>query len=100
MKDYEILNIKTSEYYGFDKQSNLLMEECAELIQAVNKYKRNPSSGTENIIEEIADVELMIEQIKHLLGINTKYVEGNKQHKVERQKKRMATENKAGEAVG
>ena len=34
------LNYKVADYYGYEAQSNQLVEECAELIQAVNKYRR------------------------------------------------------------
>ena len=71
-------NKETAKYYGYEAQSNQLVEECAELIQAVNKYRRagahigQPTDSTEsvaldNLVEEIADVELMLEQIKYLL---------------------------------
>lgn len=91
-------NIESAKYYGFDLQSNLLMEECAELIQAVNKYKRKIYSGLsvystlDNLIEEIADVELMLEQIKALLNISDKYIEAWKKDKVERTRNRIAKE--------
>lgn len=34
------MNLETAKYYGYEAQSNQLVEECAELIQAVNKYRR------------------------------------------------------------
>ncbi len=92
------LNIESAKYYGFDMQSNLLMEECGELIQAVNKYKRMIYSGKEvfssleHLIEEIADVELMIEQIKALLNISEKHIEVWKKDKVIRTSKRISEE--------
>ena len=47
--------------YGEYHQECLAMEECAELIQAINHKHR----GREyNIAEEIADVEIMLEQLK------------------------------------
>ena len=46
--------------YGIDNQLGILQEELAELIVAVSHYKRNRKS---NIPEEIADVEIMLEQI-------------------------------------
>ena len=91
-------NIESAKYYGFDLQSNLLMEECGELIQAVNKYKRKIYSGLsvytslDKLIEEIADVELMLEQIKALLNISEKYIETWKKEKVERTRMIIAKE--------
>ena len=40
------MNLETAKYYGYEAQSNQLVEECAELIQAVNKYRRvNAGAG-------------------------------------------------------
>ena len=75
------MNLETAKYYGYEAQSNQLVEECAELIQAVNKYRRvetglgqpvaedKKAIARDNLVEEIADVELMLEQIKYLLQI-------------------------------
>ena len=68
------LNKETAKHYGYEAQSNQLVEECAELIQAVSKYRRAVTDeekliALENFIEEIADVEIMLEQIKYLLQI-------------------------------
>lgn len=47
--------------FGYEAQENLCVEECAELIQAINKkHRRIPH----NISEEIADVEITLEQLK------------------------------------
>ena len=94
-KDERQTLYENAEYYGYDLQSNMLIEECAELIQAINKHKRAIASGSstketiENIIEEMADVELMIMQIKHRLGINEKYIEEMKGAKIRRAKERI-----------
>ena len=75
------MNLETAKYYGYEAQSNQLVEECAELIQAVNKYRRvetglgqpvaedKKAIARDNLVEEIADVELMLEQVKYLLQI-------------------------------
>jgi NTP pyrophosphatase (non-canonical NTP hydrolase) len=47
--------------YGVFNQENMAIEECAELIQAINKKHRGKQH---NIPEEIADVEIMLEQLK------------------------------------
>ena len=48
-------------YYGAEHQENMCIEECAELIQAINKKRRGKPH---NIPEEIADVEITLEQLK------------------------------------
>lgn len=55
-----ILNAAIS-VYGEEAQENMAVEECAELIQAINKKHRGQEH---NIPEEIADVEIMLEQLK------------------------------------
>ena len=45
-------NKKIGKYYGYEAQSNQLVEECAELIQAVNKYRRASTSLGIPVAEE------------------------------------------------
>jgi NTP pyrophosphatase (non-canonical NTP hydrolase) len=47
--------------YGRDIQMIIAMEECGELIQALSKYLRGKEH---NVEEEIADMEIMIQQLK------------------------------------
>lgn len=89
-------------YYGYEAQSNQLVEECAELIQAISKYRRAKAGaglplpdykGTvvlENLIEEIADVEIMLGQVKYLLNIPEEDLEAVKLFKINRTKERIA----------
>lgn len=50
-------------HYGEETQTNKLLEELAELIRAIARGDR------ENIVEEVADVEIMVYQYKLLLGL-------------------------------
>ena len=93
--------LEIARYYGFDAQTNQLIEECAELIQAINKYKRQFLRGQptgfrpgmleprEQIVEEIADVEVMLCQMKYLLGIEQEEIDRVKERKIERTFERM-----------
>lgn len=47
--------------FGETHQECLAAEECAELIQAINHKHRGRKN---NMAEEIADVEIMLEQLK------------------------------------
>ena len=59
------------DYYGIESQKGILMEECAELIQAVSKLTRAEQGGKTfdktsaklNLAEECADVTIMMWQI-------------------------------------
>ena len=44
----------------------------------------------DNLVEEIADVEIMLEQIKHLLHIPEEEIQAIKLYKVNRTKERIA----------
>lgn len=54
---------KILNHYGFENQREILVEECAELIQAVSKLKRKNERVSYNFLEELADVSIMIEQM-------------------------------------
>lgn len=53
--------------YGFEAQSRMVDEECAELINALCKYKRGRANGYD-VITEIADVMIMCEQMAVYFG--------------------------------
>ncbi len=60
---------KILNHYGFEAQREILVEECAELIQAISKLKRKGERTSENFLEELADVSIMIEQMKLAVSI-------------------------------
>ena len=73
------------EYYSAEMQENQCIEECAELIQAINKKHRGRAH---NIPEEIADVEICLEQLK-IINNCADEVENYKTAKMERLKARI-----------
>ena len=80
---------KAIEKYG-EKQLDQAQEELAELIVAISKYKRNENKFTiSNVIEEIADVNIMIKQVMMLLDIKEFEVKNEELYKLNRLKKRM-----------
>lgn len=82
-----ILN-RAIEHYGAENQENMCIEECAELIQAINKKHR---SEPHNIPEEIADVEIMLEQLK-IINCCRADVNTIKTQKILRLKERLGLE--------
>ena len=93
---------KIADTYGFSKQSRQLSEECAELVVAINKYYRKCDKTAfspkellyiqnciSNIAEEIADVTIMIEQIKYLLQISDTDINEIIEQKLNRQLERI-----------
>ena len=80
---------KAVEKYG-EKQLDQAQEELAELIVAISKYKRNENKFTiSNVIEEIADVNIMTKQVMMLLDIKEFEVKSEEIYKLNRLKKRM-----------
>lgn len=82
------------ERYGINDQTQVACEECSELIKALIKYhrvtkyqdydKRKVQRCLNNIIEEIADVGIMLDQIKLMYGIAEKDVNAIREEKVAR----------------
>ena len=60
MGEFEILFMAIRSY-GEEAQERQAIEECSELIQAICHKHRGRQH---NIAEEIADVEIMLEQLK------------------------------------
>ena len=97
---------KIADAYGYDAQSRQCIEEMAELTQAINKMWRaknnavNATISTEimdtiflnnkkNLIEEIADVQIMLWQMAYLLNADvTPIIE----QKLDRQLERIDSE--------
>ena len=97
-------------HYGYDAQSRQCIEEMAELTQAINKYWRTelqcgknlcnpwdgymPDNSEEyyNLVEEIADVQIMLEQMKYFLGIQDRYYNVDINAKLNRQLNRIKTD--------
>lgn len=72
--------------YGIEAQAMMVHEECAELINALCKYKRGRASD-EDVITEIADVMIMCEQIACYFGKSL--VEAEKERKLLRLKENL-----------
>ena len=82
-----------AKYYGLKPQLDILQEECAELIQAVCKFKRgnyNEYTIPLSLIEELADVEIMLNQMEYLLDDDVRKEIGRaKRDKIKRQLERI-----------
>lgn len=73
-------------YYP-EAQVDVCVEECAELVKAICKWKRNGRSYLEQVVDEIADVRIMIEQMTLLFGADA--VAERVEFKLERLRQRM-----------
>lgn len=79
---------RIAERYGTTAQIGQTYEELGELITALHKYQRDHDKIGE-VTEEMADVLIMIEQIRYLLGIKTADVLAEIDRKVDRQIERI-----------
>ena len=52
--------------WGIDSQIDMVIEECAELINAIQKWRRGRKTEDE-VLEEGVDVGLCLEQLKLIL---------------------------------
>lgn len=90
--------------YGEDKQRRQLVEECAELIQAVTKLERAQESGdigkiTEKTLElvgELVDVRIMLQQITMSLfqDVSKDMINEQMEYKLQRQLDRIEHERR------
>ena len=85
--------IVIANHYGTRAQLAQLQEECAELIVACSKVLRYGYSdqASEELTEELADVEIMCQQIRYLFGCNNE-VDSIKENKIRRQLERISKE--------
>lgn len=73
MKDQEVLRVAI-DTYGIKAQTDMIIEEMSELTKALLKHRRNPTSNTlDNIKEEMADVQIMLDQMKLFYGDDSEY---------------------------
>ena len=82
---------KIANYYGLEAQLCQLMEECCELAVECNHAIRK--RVLEKLVEELADVEIMLEQIKYLCDCS-KEMKEIKNYKIDRQIERIEQEEK------
>lgn len=55
--------------YGLDAQLTVVIEELSELLKEVCKVKRG-MAHTDHLAEEIADVEIMCEQLRYIFDLD------------------------------
>lgn len=60
---YKAINV-----WGPEAQTKMVLEEMAELQKEICKMWRGKDNNA-NIAEEIADVEIMLDQLKMMLGV-------------------------------
>jgi len=83
MGDNDIIISRIVNTYGTDNQLFLLFEELGELIEAVNHYRRN-KTNKQRVIEELADTEFMLEQLKYMFNLSNYAIQDVKERNITR----------------
>ena len=91
--------LEIADKLGYEEQSMQLIEEMAELTQAISKYRRyNDTEELLDLIEELCDVNIVLEQVIYLLSKKIKdemnddllkYFNDDVEYKINRTKKRI-----------
>lgn len=85
-------------HYGTEHQKDILIEECAELIQAVEKSRRgvlteDKPAYTYDMISEMADVQIMLWQFESVMtAYSRQCFEDEVYRKLRRQLERIEAE--------
>ena len=82
--------IEIADHYGIEKQLHHLAEECSELAVEASHSARK--GVTVKIIEEMADVLIMMEQVIYLANIAIDDIDECISFKIDRQMKRIKEE--------
>ena len=91
MEEYSAILEENIKAHGVVLETVVAMEELAELIQAISKVKRYGFVGEykDNLIEEIADVDIVITELLMMFDILPCEVESIMDSKIQRIKKRL-----------
>ena len=82
--------MEIADHYGIEKQLHQLAEECSELAVEASHSARK--GVTVKIIEEMADVLIMMEQVIYLANIAIDDIDECISFKIDRQMKRIKEE--------
>jgi len=97
MKKKDVYN-KAKAIWGIDAQVTKAVEELAELQKELCKFLLDDAKF-ENIIEEVADVKIMVEQIELMFEIK-EAVKAVKKKKIQRLSDRLDKEEEINESCG
>lgn len=73
--------------WGNQFQIIMILEEMAELQKALIKLMRADEGPISDVLEEVADLEIMLEQLRHILIVDEEEINLIKERKLLRLKK-------------
>lgn len=80
------LYLRAIKDWGEEAQTDMVNEECGELITAMAQFKRGRTSY-HDVMTELADVSIMVEQLATIMNYSD--FEQEKERKLERLKERL-----------
>lgn len=89
-EDRKSVYAKALSTWGMEAQAFMAIEEMAELTKELCKLRRG-GDARNGLADEIADVTIMLEQLREMFGIND-FVCARMDYKIERLAKRLETE--------
>lgn len=92
---YEMTIDMIAKHYGLDHQQMKTIEELGEASAAISRYVLDPSDrNLRQLAEELADAQIMIDQLLALSPMLKCYFVQKRSYKIERQLMRMADDAK------
>lgn len=92
---------KIADCFGFDAQAEKAIEEMAELVVEIKHLKKRGENAADcypRLIEELADVKIMIDQLVYLVRQdeeNSEYFDFQTESKIERTLLRIGAEKES-----
>lgn len=87
---------KIADYYGTEHQAVKAIEEMAELQKELAKFTIGDGGDIDSIVEELADVMIMIEQMRYCFDTDGVWIRETIRAKLGRQINRMKASEEGG----
>lgn len=100
IEDWDPTMDKSLKLDGGTKKLQIAQEELAELIQAIGKYMRNIPDANMMVLEELADVYIVMSYIVEACNFNKEDLFSAIDIKIEREKERLESLDKMDEFYG
>lgn len=98
--DWETIIYTSLKRDGDTKKLQIAQEELAELIQAISKYMRDTPDSNMLVLEEFADVTIILSYVRQICGFDLEDLVKAINIKLEREKKRLDKIEKMDELYG
>lgn len=98
--DWETIMDTSLKRDGDTKKLQIAQEELAELVQAISKYMREVPDSNMLVLEELADVTIVLSYVRQICGLSLEDLVKAINIKLEREKKRLERIEKMDELYG